>query len=394
MKRFRARLLEMAQAEILSMIPTSEYMRIKDHDKHPLFRAYIVGHEGESRGDISVDGENFFGIVKKWYKSAIDNLHEKIAYGLKLFHGHDYSGSKIDDRHPIGEVVGKATKKIKELYSEIIVAYIYPSFRNLPLDIASIEADIILSDVGGEYLADVEGVTGIALEHSGNETPGFPGATVLGFCQEFAENKYRSRRRGKMSNFNLDDLTIDDVRTFVKEKKISPGEVFSFGELARDPEIKEVIADAKDNVKSEHERRKRLAKELDESKEEWEKEKGELLGKNKKLLTDNAKGDISDMFEKAKTTRKLDEKEIAFIQKRLTKFDLKEPEKIKEEFDTFLDQQVDDFSDFAIAMGIKKEAGSEDGKGKEKTGGVAPGDETDEPDDVDDDDFIPGDASD
>lgn len=381
----------MAQADILSIIPASEYMRIKAHDTHPLFRAYVVGHEGESRGDVSVDGENFFGIVKKWYRSAIDNLHEKISYGLRLFHGHDYSGETNAQRNPIGEVVGKATKTIKGLWSEVIVAYIYPSFRNLPLDVASIEADIILSEDKGNYSADVEGVSGIALESSAIETPGFPGATVLGYCQEFARNTIHSKRRGKMNQFNFEDLTLDDIKAYVKSKNVNPTEIYSLGELTDHSEVKEVIAEAKKTArKAEYEHRKRTDDKFDKTKEEWEKEKDTILAENLKLKADLAKGGVSELFNTAKASRKLDGKEITFIEKRLTKFDLKDPEKIKEEFDSFLDQQIDDYSDALTALGLKRETAPGNGKPADETI-VGPGDETKlAPGSIDDDPFIVG----
>ena len=96
-----------------------------------------------------------------------------------------------EGREPIGEVAGSRAKTIDGKFSAVIVAYIYPEYKKLPLDIASIEADVnINNDVTGDiHAVDVEEVTGIALGNSAVNRPGFPGATLLGELQAFAGEK-------------------------------------------------------------------------------------------------------------------------------------------------------------------------------------------------------------
>ena len=184
--KIRAQLRYMAESEIKSMIPADKMAEIKAKDSKPIFKAFVIGHEGEARGYLVGVGN----VVKRWFKSAVERLHGKISAGIKLFHGHSET-NETEGRIPIGEVAGKLIKDIDDRLSTIVACWIYPDYRNLPLDVASIEADVDLdqSEEEGLYVADVGAVTGIALGNSAVETPGFPGATLLGQIQAFAKEK-------------------------------------------------------------------------------------------------------------------------------------------------------------------------------------------------------------
>ena len=181
--RIRATLLHMAESEIRGIIPHDVYSEIKQSDPHPVFRAYIVGHEGEATATWPGIGK----IVKNWFSSAINKIAEKLQYGTKIFHNHAES-NEHEGRTPIGELVGKTIKTIKDRVNAIAITYIYPQYRNLPLDIASIETtvDIDLND-SGVYGVNVEEVTGIALGSSAVDQPGFSGATLLSELQAMAK---------------------------------------------------------------------------------------------------------------------------------------------------------------------------------------------------------------
>lgn len=196
----------------------------------------------------------------------------------------------------------------------------------------------------------------------------------------------------------LDDLTLDDVKEYIRAERLGPMDLFPVSRIVREPEVKDIIADAKESARVEHIRRKKAEGKTEDEREDWEKEKGDLQKEIKDLKTTLAKTQVSDLFDTAKTARKLDDKEVAFIQKRLTRFEPQDPEKIKEDFDKFLDQQIDDFQDVQVALGLKEkpdEKGKEDpSKNKSKDSGTGPGEENKEIDSVDDDDFIPGEVPD
>ena len=178
----------MAASEIAGMIPAEKMAEITAKDPHPVFKAFVVGHEGEAKGNLVGVGN----VIKRWFRDMIERLHEKISVGLQLFHGHAATNDTAG-RIAVGEVVGKKILKIKDRISTVVACYINPSFKNLPLDVASIEANLDLRDAGrGFVVADVNKVTGIALGNSTIDQPGFPGATLLGQLQAFIkENNIR-----------------------------------------------------------------------------------------------------------------------------------------------------------------------------------------------------------
>lgn len=184
--RFRVALQYMASSEIAEMIPAETMREIKKTDPTPTFRAYVVAHEGEARGNLLGVGN----IVKRWYRAVIDKLHEKIEAGLQLFHGHGATNDQAG-RIPIGRVVGKKLKVIDGKQSSIVACYIDPSQRALNLNVASIEASVDL-DVDGQgniIATNVNDISAIALGNSEIETPGFAGAMLLGQLQAFAKER-------------------------------------------------------------------------------------------------------------------------------------------------------------------------------------------------------------
>lgn len=346
--KIRAFLIEMAESEIMAMIPTSEYMRIKLVDPNPLFRAYVVGHEGESKGSLAIAGQKLGNVVKKWYQSAIRKLHDKIQLGLDLFHGHTDSNSN-DGRNSIGQVVGKSLKDIQDRLSVVVAAWIKPEFRNLPLDVASVEAMIFLKDSNGSYEADVESVSGIALGSSHTETPGFAGATLLGQIQAFAE-------KSQKINFGENMDTLEKIKQAIQEGKFQPSDLYDSDGLFSDPLVKEQI---KERNRQGYESRK--IEGLIEEKKKLEEKIAEQDKEIEKLKIKGAKSEINTLFETMKEKRKLDEKEVKFIEKKLAKFEPKDAEKLEDELNTYVDDLIDEFAE------IRKDVFEEEVEGEKET---------------------------
>jgi len=357
--KFRAFLLEMAESEIMNMVSTAQYMRIKLADPKPVFRAYVVGHEGISTGTISAFGQKLGSVVKKWYQAAIRKLHDKIDIGLKLFHSHVDTNEHVG-RMEIGEVVGRALKTIDDKLSVVIAAYIQPQFRNLPLDIASIEANIYLTDNDGVYEADVENVSGIALGSSRVETPGFAGATLLGQVQAFAE-------KSQKINFGENKtMTLEELKQAIQEGKFKPSDLFDADGIFADPVIKEQVTERIKNARGYDNRKYEELIDERSKLQEKVKEHETTIGK---LQTETAKNQVGGLFEKMKEKRGLDEKEIKFIEKKLSKFEPKEIEKIEPELNKYVDDLVDEFTEIRTDVFEEKIGGGENGdKGKTKTG--------------------------
>jgi hypothetical protein len=354
----------MAESEILNMISAEKLAEIKLKDPKPLFKAFVIGHEGEAKANMVGVGT----VVKTWFKSTIEKLHDKIKIGLNLFNGHS-DDNQTDGRISIGEIVGKTTKEIGDKFSSIIATWIKPSYKNLPLDVASIEADVAFEQDSnnGLYVADVGEVSGVALGNSAIDKPGFPGATLLGSIQAFAKTK------------NIGDkitmLTPEEIKQAILEAKLRPSDLFTQDGLIADPLIMEHVREKIANPDGFLSRR--ISKDLVESEKraaELERINKELEGKLTKqgesiktLRSENATSKIGPLFETEKTKRKLeDEKAIKYIQARLPRFEVKNPEELEKEFSDYLDVEVDEYKKIA------KDVFGVDDKPEEKKGGGEP----------------------
>jgi len=367
-----ARLHEMAQNELMAMISPAIIQEIKRDDPKPKFRAYVVGHEGESSGSISADNFTWIKVVKKWFKSAIRNLHDKIQIGTPLFWGH--SEDNAAQREKIGEIVGKKLADIKDKLSVIVATYIKPEFATVPLNVASIEADIRLLQDGEDYAAEVDRVHAVALGMSGHEKPGFKDATLLTQLFEFAQDDKFKIRSHEM------ELTVDDVKKVIKAESIKPSDLFSNSDLSDDPSVKGFIDSAEKRTKAEfHDHDNRMKEKIAEVKAEAEKEKEDIVKQNTVLKKEVAKSKVDSLFETAKTARKLTEKQTLFIEKKLKKFEPDDPEKLEDEFSSFLDEGIKEFKSIAAdVFGEKEEkeepkTGDEGGNGDDEGSGTGDG---------------------
>ena len=348
-------LQEMAADEILDHVSASAYKRIKASDPKAEFRAYCIGHEGESTGKVVGIGR----VIKKWARTAIEKINEKLAVGTKIFHMHSPT-NEHDGRKPIGEIVGKVLSDVADKLSSIAIAYIYPDYRDIPLDVASIEADIHLPEKIGPDVrisdVDVEEITGIALGNSAIVKPGFAGATLLASLQEFAENADRDKR----SKGGGDTMTLDEIKTAIKEGRYRLSDLFGDDEITKDPSVLRLV---RGETQAEYEHRTRTDKKFDEERAKWEKEKKAL---EDQVKAGEQKGLKSDAVEKLKdiiSQRKLDEKQIKFVQKDFPTFVPTTGDALIKDLNKYVDDQLTGYDQAAELFGVKG-----DGKGKTSAG--------------------------
>jgi len=345
--KIRASLRYMAANEIASMIDPARLREIKLQDPKPVFKAFVVGHEGEASGYMVGVGN----IVKRWFRSAIEILSSKISVGLQLFHGHSDT-NETEGRQTVGEVVGKKVMRIQNRVAAVVACYIFPSFRHLPFDVASIEAEVDLEESkDGLYVAEVGKVTAIALGNSAINKPGFPGATLLGQLQAFAKSK----------NIGDDDmgLSIEDVRSFLKTEQVKPSDVFGMDELAADPAVKGLAEDrVKERVAGEWRGRKEAEEKLEKERAERKEREAALLLENRGLKVANAKTQVGPLFEKAKVERKLTDQQTQFITTRMERFTPKEADSLEKDFAAYLDSEVDEYGKIAKVFGVGVEKGN------------------------------------
>lgn len=357
--KFLARLQHIGASEILNIVPKDVYEKVKQKDDHPLFQAYVVGQEGEAHANLVGIGQK----VMNWFSSAINKLWKKLQYGTKIFHGHNLDSSH-EGRKTIGEVVGKTLKTIKDKTSAIAIAYIYPEYRELPLDIASIEADIMVNPDASVHDVDVGDITGIALGSSMIETPGFAGATLLSQIQAFAKDD----GKGDNNNNGGKRMTLKEIKEAITEGRIQVDELFDMAEIGKNKAIQEHFQES-GNIK----RYERLEKKFTEKETEWGKKEKEFEGKIKEMGVDSAKIKANDLFTKKAKDRKLDDKQIKFITAKKNSFAPEDVEKLDTEVDKFMDDKLDEYKETAKIFG-------EEESNEDKKGGSEPGDESHEGD--------------
>lgn len=345
---------EMAAEEILDHVSASAYKRIRANDSKAEFRAYCIGHEGESSGRVVGIGK----VIKKWARAAIEKLTEKLTVGTKIFHMHG-STNEQEGRKPIGEIVGKTLSDVADKLSSIAIAYIYPDYRDIPLDVASIEADIRLPEKIGPTAkisdVDVEEITGIALGNSAIVKPGFAGATLLASLQEFADNVDRDKR-----SKGGDIMTLDEIKTAIKEGRYRLSDCYGDDEISKDPSVLRIV---RGETQAEFEHRTRTDKKFDEERAKWEKEKKALEDQVKAADQKGLKSDAVERLKDIISQRKLDEKQVKFVQKDFTKFVPTTGDALIKDLNKFVDDQLIEYDQAAELFGVKG-----DGKGKVNAG--------------------------
>ena len=363
-QKISGKFIAMAAGEILKHVSAATLLNIQKQDPHPTFKAFTIAHEGESSGrfiDRNVQGK------QNWFRDAITKLHNRIEEGLKIFHLHN-DDSSHDNRIAIGEVVGKGLQEINNKLHNFVVTYITPEFRDLPLDVASIEADVVYSKTSeGINIDDIANISGIALGNSANNIPGFPGATLLGCIQAFAKE---NSEKGDKS------MTLDEIRTAIISGKYKPSDIFGEGELKNDA----IVANA---IRAEYEHRQRTDKAFDEYKKTAEKQIADLK-------TENVSSKVSKVFSTIAARRNLDDKQKAFVEKQLSKFSVKEVDKIETELDSFVDDGLKEFAEVTKLITGKEPENSQNknapaGDQKSKTNS----EESDTYTDPEKNDFIP-----
>jgi hypothetical protein len=344
----------MAADEIMQYIPPATITAIQAKDAHPLFRAYVVGEEGNATPNVIGIG----GRVLNWLRASISAMVQRLQFGTKIFHNHAEETNEHSGRTVVGELVGKALEYVGGKMRAVAVAYIYPSYRDIIADAVSIEAEVDVDPSGRSNVVDgvhVGAITGIAVGDRRYNKPAFPAAGLIAQLQAF-ENQGDNTGGGKM------DLTIDQVRDFLMVRKVTPSEVFREDDMRKDKTFQGLL-------RAEMEMRERLQKEHDALKSTTEEKIAKLKADNDAmrltLTTDKAKSLAAALIQE----RKLEPEKSKFI------LDIKLPAfkvegeaiddaAIKGQLNKFVDSSIDEFERFAAilkpAAGKDQQAGGQD----------------------------------
>ena len=177
------------------------------------------------------------------------------------------------------------------------------------------------------------------------------------------------------------DITISEVRSFIKAENLMPSDIFGIGDLTKDPMVEEHIEKQTEKVvHSEIERRRKINKGFDQTKEELVKEHEKTIEEKDKIITglqgETIKSKTVEWLEAQKEKRELDEEQLKFITRNIPKFKPEDHEKAEDEFNKFLDGQIDELKGIKTdVFGEKPEEKKEKLPGGEVKGEKKPGDE-------------------
>ena len=340
----------MADSDVYDLIPAKKWMEIKKRDQHPLFKAYVVGQEGFFSPKIVGKGTQ----LMNWVDSTIRHVVDKLKMGTKVFIDHNLDSSHVG-RQSVGEVVGKGIDWIDDKISALAVVYLKPDFRDLNLDVASIEAQAEVLDQGlGIPNVLIDDITGIALGDSRIHKPAFPGATLQGELQAFMD-KYTIQ--------GGDTMDLDQIKQLIKSGGHRPSDVFGLDELTKDPIVVSFIDTTTQSLKTKltgeyiqrQDLKDKTGNEKTEAEKAHDKEVKELNEKLTKQGQEIAKSKVPEMFKAESKRRKLTERQLENIEADLKQFTPEDPEKIEIEFPKWLDDQVTREAEMAKRYGAEEE---------------------------------------
>lgn len=339
----RAEIQHMADAEILSMVDPQVLERIKQSDSHPVIKVFGIGHEGPAKGSLVGAGARVFHYVKE----AIRRLHDRVQVGLATFNRHAQTNDHAG-RQKIGEVVGKKLIEVGGKAYSMAAIYLFPQFRDAPLDVASVETNVqyALDSAGEAMVSDIESVTGIALSSREVDLPGFPGATLLGAMQAFQVT--HSKEGTKM--------TKEEIKSAISEGKLKPGDLFDKDTLVADSVVLEYIRTEK---QTEYEHAKRVEKKLGEEREarmaDSKTHEAEIASLRQKAILSTAGTVLGSLI----TERKLDERQSKFVNSHLTDFKTEAADEtgVRKDLNSWIDGQLTQYKSIAEIFGVKDDSG-------------------------------------
>ena len=332
----RATIQAMSQAELNDIVDPLTMANIKKDDPHPTIKVFSVGHEGKA--DIKLPG---FGMAPfTWIQAAVRKLSDRIKLGTPAFARHTSDTNSHEGRTKIGQVVGKVVTEIGERLNTLTAIHIFPQYKSRPLDIASIEAEIEFDhDEHRAWPTNIRNVSGIALSSSDTDTPGFPGATIVGavqaYVQAFAVDK------------GVKKVNKSEVQAAVKELGLNPSDLFSVDAVATDPKVRTNLQEAATRMAGERDTAREKVAEL-------ENVNAETTKKLQQQTTLSKSGTILDAVI-ANPDRKLSDTAKVFIKRNAKNFSSEAADEatLTADVGKFVDDSFKEFGELSTVFGVE-----------------------------------------
>jgi hypothetical protein len=297
-------------------------------------------------------------VVVHYFREAVQRIHDRLALGTPLFHGHAPDNNTAG-REVLGEVVGKSLREVGGKLYDVVAAWISPEHRGKKLDICSIEANVELTgDPSGYRALDVGDITGIALGDSGQNSPAFAGATLLAAVQCLVAGG--------------DTMTLADLKKGIEDLGAKPGDLFDAEKLKADAVVESIV---KAEKQTEYEHAKRVESKLAKEREDRAKAEADYEAKLGEMGAKTIQLQARGLYDGMAAERKLTEPQKTFLERQWNRFksEAKDEGGLKQDLQKFLDEGLTEFADTAKLFGVKAEADglatppSNDGGGNDLT---------------------------
>jgi len=247
--------------DILDIVGESRMNKLKEKYGTPDIRTFVIAHEGVAEG-MSTMGKR----ILLYMKQTVKRVADAIGIGIPAYFQH----SKGQARNQIGEVVGRRFINDKNMSYTVAAILIYPEWKEMDLDIASMEAEI---EIKGDEVYNVSSVNAIALSNSNIDSPGFPHAKLVAAFEYFTSTGVESTTKGDESRRD-DKMNLDEIRKWMKDNNVSVTDILSVEEILSIPSVD---SEVKRLLQTKHEHARRLEEKLRRVEEEKNNELDGLL---------------------------------------------------------------------------------------------------------------------
>jgi hypothetical protein len=350
----------MSAAEVQAMVPKEVIDKIKTFDPHPVFAAMTVGYEGESTGKLyAARGEKAVWYKQLWPLKAVKQLVQALKHEIPIY-GDRHDLEQVSYRQEIGRVVAATAKQIGKVTHAMAIAYMTDKVAIGKLNqgeynACSMEAKCIFTEAENALRWIVEAVkevTGVVIFNGEKIAPGFKNASIHAVIaamsaednddDEDVDASDKGKKRRKETRM---EITLEDVKKFIEDKKLSPSQLFSTQTLLAEPKV----VDAIDN-----EKKVAVA--------DKDKKIGELEKENAGYKKRDANAKAASLIKKSALLKDESKECVAYLQ-RVLKLDITDESKAQEQVDAAIKEQLEVMKETGITFGKKSssdDAGDDD----------------------------------
>lgn len=167
-------------------------------------------------------------------------------------------------------------------------------------------------------------------------------------------------------------VTREQIIDIIRAEKIKPSDLFERESLDSDPVVTGLTkAHVEEKIGGEYRRRKVAEERLEKLQGELGAKESDLIKQIEGFKINAAKSQLGPLLDKQRVERKLDDRQLKFIQGRLSRFTPAKPEEVEKEFNAHLDGEIDEYGKLArdvFGIESKKPDGEVKSTGAEPSG--------------------------